>query len=210
MPLTLARRERHALCDLALELGQPAATLCGEWTAGELMAHLWVREHRPYAALGSILPQLAFLTDAAMARAGRTPYVELVAKVRDPGLTPFALRQVEVLLNTMEYVVHHEDLRRGHPAWEQRVLDPEDLDEIWTSLGRTGRMLVRGSDLPVTIRRSDTGDQHTLRGGGEPVVVSGPVVEVAMSLFGRSEVRDLDVTGPPDLVTRWEDADRSF
>ena len=44
---SLARRERHALCDLALTLGPDAPTLCGDWTVAELVAHLLVRETQP-------------------------------------------------------------------------------------------------------------------------------------------------------------------
>jgi uncharacterized protein (TIGR03085 family) len=210
MAPTLARRERHQLCDLALELGEGAATLCGEWTAGELVAHLWVREHRPEAALGSFVSPLGFLTDAAMSRAARQPFPRLVQNVRSPRLTPFALRPVDVLANTMELLVHHEDLRRAQAGWEPRALDADDLDETWTALGRMGRLLVRRTDAPVTIRRTDTGAERVLRGGGEPVVVAGPVVEVALTLFGRSAVRDVEVTGPPAAVAQWESGDRSF
>ena len=210
MPLPLARRERHALCDLSLAVGESAATLCGEWTVGDLMAHLWVREHRPEAALGTFLAPLGFLTDAAMSRAGRQPFDRLVEKVRSPGLTPFALRPVEVLANTMEYLVHHEDVRRAQPGWAPRDLDLEDLADAWTALGRMGRMLVRRVDVPVTVRRTDTGAEHTLRGGGEPVVVAGPVVEVALTLLGRSAVQDVEVTGPPAAVEAWRAADLHF
>src|SRR5688572_14800970 len=99
MSLTLARRERHDLCDLALELGPDAPTLCGDWDARGLLAHLYVREHRPLAGLGITLPPLARLTDQAMERASSEEFARLIAKVREPGLTPFALRPVEVLAN---------------------------------------------------------------------------------------------------------------
>ena len=56
MSRTLARRERHDLCDLALELGPDEPTLCGEWTTRELLAHLFVREHRPVSAAGILVP----------------------------------------------------------------------------------------------------------------------------------------------------------
>ena len=49
----LARRERAALCDLALVLGEDAPTLCGAWTAKDLVAHLLVRERSPLAVSGS-------------------------------------------------------------------------------------------------------------------------------------------------------------
>ena len=38
-------RERLGLCDLLLELGPEAPTLCAGWTTADLAAHLVLREH---------------------------------------------------------------------------------------------------------------------------------------------------------------------
>ncbi len=54
-PDTTARRERLALCDLFLEVGPDAPTLCGDWTARDLAAHLVMRERRPDGAIGIVL-----------------------------------------------------------------------------------------------------------------------------------------------------------
>lgn len=54
-----ARSERHALCDLFMEVGPDAPTLCGEWTTRDLAAHLVVRESRPDAAAGILLKAAA-------------------------------------------------------------------------------------------------------------------------------------------------------
>ncbi|WP_148614716.1 TIGR03085 family metal-binding protein [Nocardioides rubriscoriae] len=207
MSPTLARRERHDLCDLALELGPDAPTLCGDWDARELLAHLFVREHRPLAGLGITLPPLATLTDRAMDRAGRDDFRRLVGRVREPGLTPFVLRPVEVLANTLEYVVHHEDLRRAQAGWTPRVLDPDDLDTVWRSIRTAGRMLVRGAGVPVSIRRDDTDEVATLRGGEPSVTITGPVVELVLFLFGREQVRGLGFKGRDELVARVRGAD---
>ena len=207
MSPTLARRERHDLCDLALELGPDAPTLTGDWTARQLVAHLFVREHRPLSALGIALPPLAPLTDRALERAGRRDYRELVAKVREPGLTPFALRPVEVLANTLEYLVHHEDLRRAQPGWTPRNLAPEDLDAVWRSIKQAGRGLARPAGVPLSIRRDDTDEVATLRGGEPSVVVSGPVLELVLFLFGRDQWRDLVFEGRDELVAKVRGAD---
>jgi uncharacterized protein (TIGR03085 family) len=199
---TLARRERRDLCDLALDLGPDAPTLCGDWTTRDLLAHLFVREHRPLAAAGIVLSPLAGATDAAMARAAGRPYPDLAAAVRAPGLTPFALMPVEVLANTLEYVVHHEDVRRARPVWEPRDLEPADLDAVWRAIKLAGRGLVRPAGVPVSIERTDTGDRATLRGGEPSVTVRGPVVELVLFLYGRDQVRDLALDGPDDLVDR--------
>ena len=59
MDTTPARAERNALCDLFLEVGPDAATLCAGWHARDLAAHLVVRERRPDIAPGLFLPALA-------------------------------------------------------------------------------------------------------------------------------------------------------
>jgi uncharacterized protein (TIGR03085 family) len=206
----LARRERHALCDLALVLGEDAPTLCGEWTAKDLVTHLLVRETRPLGALGITVPALSGLADHAMARLARRDFAVLVERLRDPGLTPYAVPPVERLANTMEYFVHHEDLRRGQPDWEPRDLDAADADAVWRALRLGGMALVRPSGVPVVIRRTDTGATATLRRGADPVIVEGPVSEVALFLFGRSQVRDLTFAGPPERVARLRGAELGF
>ena len=50
-PMTrMARTERDALCDLALQLGESEPTLCGDWSVKDLVVHLLVRERSPAAA----------------------------------------------------------------------------------------------------------------------------------------------------------------
>lgn len=207
---SLARRERHALCDLALVLGEDAPTLCGEWTAKDLVTHLLVRENRPLGAVGIAVPALSGLADWSMARLARQDFAVLVERLRDPGLTPYALAPVERLANTLEYFVHHEDLRRGQPGWEPRDLDDADLDAVWRAIRLGGRALARPAGVPVRIRRSDTGATAVLRGGADQVTVEGPVPELVLFLFGRSQVRDLTYDGPPERVADLRGADLGF
>ncbi|MCW2845315.1 MAG: hypothetical protein JWN22_3231 [Nocardioides sp.] len=204
---SLARRERHDLCDLALALGEDAPTLCGEWSAKDLVAHLLVREHRPLGAAGITVPFLAGLTDREMARMARKDFAVLVEKLRDPGLTPYALPGLEQLLNTVEYFVHHEDLRRAQPGWAPRELDPADESRLWSAARVAGRGLVRPAGVPVRLRRSDTGSTATLRRGDDPVVVTGPPSEIVYFLLGRDQVRGLELEGPADRVERLRAAD---
>lgn len=210
MPPPLARRERHELCDLALSVGEDAPTLCGDWTVKDLVAHLLVRENRPWSAAGIVVPPLSGLTEKSMERMTRKDFGVLVEKLRDPGLTAYRLKPVEVALNTLEYFVHHEDVRRAQPDWERRDLDAHDVDLIW-KLGRgSGRLMARRVGVPIRIRRTDTGAETTLAKGADPVVVSGPPGEVVLFLFGRDYARDLTFEGPPDAVARVRDADLGF
>jgi uncharacterized protein (TIGR03085 family) len=207
MTLSLARRERHALCDLALALGEEAPTLCAGWDAKDLVAHLVVREHRPLAGLGIAVPALSGLAEREMAKVERQDFPALVARVRTPGLTPYALPPVDRLVNTLEYFVHHEDLRRAQSGWEPRDLDPRDQSSLWSQVKLAGRGLVRKAGVPVQIRRSDTGETAALRRGPEPVVVTGLPSEIVVLLFGRDRVRGLTFDGPQDRVARLRKAD---
>jgi len=207
VPPPLARRERHELCDLALTVGEDAPTLCGDWTVKDLVAHLLVRENRPWSAAGIVVPPLSGLTERSMARMARRDFGVLVEKLRDPGLTAYRLKPVEVAANTLEYFVHHEDIRRALPDWQPRSLDGDDLDLLW-KLGRgTGRLMARRVGVPFRIRRTDTGHEVAIGKGDGPVIVSGPVGEVVLFLFGRDHVRELAFEGPPEAVAKVRGAD---
>lgn len=207
---SFARRERHALCDLALTLGPDAPTLCGDWTVSDLVAHLLVREHRPLGAVGVVVPALAGVTERDMASYAARGLPAMLAALRDPGLTPFALPPVERLGNTMEYFVHHEDLRRAQPGWAPRPLDQRDQSRIWNALRPFGMLLVRRAGVPVALRRSDTGATFTLRRGADPVVLTGLPSELALRLLGRTQVDNLELEGPAARVATFRDADLHF
>lgn len=206
----LARRERQALCDLALELGPRAPTLCGDWTVHDLITHLVVRERSVLGAPGIVFPPLAGLTERAMARLKRADFDTLVERLRHRGLTPVAIPLVDQLANTLEYVVHHEDIRRAQPDWQPRVLSADDETAVWRALRLAGRGLVRGAGVPVVIHRVDGSSRATLSGGQDPVEVTGPPVELAMFLFGRAQHGDLVFTGPRDAIATLRSARLGF
>ena len=109
----LASSERSALADLMLEVGPDAPTLCGTWTTRDLAAHLVVRATRPDAAAGIVLGPLASYTEKVMAAVARRPWADLVAEVRSgpPRWSPLSLAALDRATNTIEYFVHHEDVR---------------------------------------------------------------------------------------------------
>ncbi len=67
-----------------------------------------------------------------MARLARQDFAVLVERLRGHGLTPMALPPVDKLFNTVEYFVHHEDLRRAQEGWDCRA---SSTRPIWTSSG---------------------------------------------------------------------------
>ncbi len=196
----LARRERHALCDTALCLGEDAPTLCGNWTAKDLVTHLLVREGNPIGSAGLMIGPLSGLTDRAMARLARRDFALLVEKLRDPGLTAYRLKPVEVLANTLEYFVHHEDLRRAQPGWTPRELPTDDEDTLWKAIRRGGRFLTRSVDVPLRLSRTDGSGSATLHRGADPVTIFGRPSELVLFVFGRTQVSDLTFEGSEDSI----------
>ena len=208
--MPLARRERQALCDPALALDAAAPTLCGDWDVTMLLAHLIVREHKPLRSAGITIPALAGLTERAMAKEAPGASRRWSRRCRKPPLTPYSLPVVERFTQTLEYVVHHEDLRRAQPGWEPRELPAEDVEELWALVSRSGAYLGRNLDVPTRIARSDRpGTSARFSKGDDPVVVTGPVLELVLWAFGRSAVRDVTYDGPGDAVRRLEGSDRA-
>lgn len=168
-----SRSERHELADLLLELGPDAPTKCEGWTTKDLAAHLVVRENNPVASGGILVPALADRLRRAMDEVLRSHgYAGVVGQFRTgpSGLTPFRIPAVERAANTLEFFIHHEDVRRAQPGWEPRALPADFENAVWKRLRTGGKLMYRRSAAGVLLARSDTGD--TVRAhSGEPVAV---------------------------------------
>ncbi|MGH3372124.1 MAG: TIGR03085 family metal-binding protein [Nocardioidaceae bacterium] len=195
---SLARTERAALCDLALALGPDAPTLSGEWTVKDLVVHLLVREGSP-AAIGIVVPPLARATEMASARLARRDLSVLVERLRQgpPFYSPYRLGPVDRMLNTLEFFVHHEDIRRAQDGWTPRELPGKVQHALWRAIRVGGKALVRGAASGVVIERSDTGDRAMLTGGGTTVVVRGLPAELVMFVYGRQAQAVVELEGSP-------------
>jgi uncharacterized protein (TIGR03085 family) len=204
----LARTERAALCDLALELGPDAPTLSGDWTVKDLVIHLLVREGHP-AAIGIVVPPLSGLTDRASERLARHHLAELVTRLRKgpPFWSPFGLAPLDGALNTLEYFVHHEDLRRAQEDWEPRTLADRDQDLLWKLLRVAGKGLVRGAKVGVVLERSDTSERTVLKNAPGAVVVRGLPAELVMFVYGRQAQSRVELEGADSDIALLTGAD---
>ena len=203
--IDVARSERQHLCDLFLEVGPDAPTLCAGWTTRDLAAHLVVRESRPDAALGIVLTPLAGHADAVQARVAMRAWPELVRDVRTgpPLLSPFRLPGAQAIADPFEFTIHHEDVRRAQPDWEPRDLAAGEQDLLWDRLDRAARLVARRSPVGVTLRRSDTGESIAAKRSTQTVTVVGEPLEILLRLYGRRE-SVVDVAGPQDAVDLFE------
>jgi uncharacterized protein (TIGR03085 family) len=202
---SFAHRERLALCDTALREGSDAPTLCDPWDVKQLVCHLLVRERNPVGAAGIAIGPLSGLTGHAMERLGRTDFGVLVERLRSPRMLPWGLPGVEQLWNTLEFYVHHEDIRRAQTEWAPRSLAESDEGALWSQLRLVGRGLARPAGVPVRIEWDSR--SQTLRGGEDPVVVRGVPSEIALVLQGRARVAQVKYDGPDDAIARLRGAD---
>jgi uncharacterized protein (TIGR03085 family) len=207
-----ARHERTELAELMLVTGPEAPTLCAGWTTKDLAAHLVVRESRPDAGLGLVLPPLSGWTDRVTRAATSQTYPELVRKVRTgpPTLSFFSIPGVDGAANLVEYFVHHEDVRRAQPGWEPRDLPPDLSDELWKRLRQTGRLMYRRVPVGVTLVRTDgDGDRLVVRSGDPMVTVSGSAQDLLLRTYGRTAVR-VEVDGEESAIAALDAAELSL
>jgi uncharacterized protein (TIGR03085 family) len=204
----LARTERAALCDLALEVGPDAPTLSGEWTVKDLVVHLIVREGSP-SAIGIVVRPLAPLTGAASRRLARRDLPDLVRRLRKgpPLYTPFAVPVLDRMLNTLEFFVHHEDIRRAQDGWEPRELPDAAQGALWKAIRVAGKGLVRSAKVGVVLERADTGARAVLKESSAPVVVRGLPSELVMFVYGRQAQARVELEGSEADVAKLTDAE---
>ncbi|MFI5525973.1 TIGR03085 family metal-binding protein [Streptomyces platensis] len=198
---THAKRERLLLADLLESAGPEAPTLCENWRARDLAAHVVVRERRADAAGGLLVKPLAARLERVQSEFAAKPYEELIHLIRTgpPRMSPFALKQIDEASNTVEFYVHAEDVRRAQPDWARRELDPVFADALWSRIERMARVLGRKSPVGLVLRRPD-GRTAVAHRGTPVVTVVGEPGELTMFAFGRQEVADVQLDGDKEAV----------
>jgi uncharacterized protein (TIGR03085 family) len=210
MSAQLAQAERAALCDLLLDVGPEAPTLCEGWTAAHMAAHLVLRERRPDVGLGLVLPG-PFARHAARAteRAARqVPFERLVARIRSG--PPRLIRSVDGPMNIVEFFVHLEDVRRATDGWEPRTGLDDLQDALWP-FQKSGTKLRtrRVRDVELWIARPG-GEPMAVRTGSRQVTATGDPGELTMFFFGRRDQSRVELTGDPDGVAEVRSAPIGF
>src|SRR3954447_26968721 len=122
-------RERRELADLLDRRGPGAPPLCEGWDTAHLAAHLVVRERRPDALVGLGAEQVR--PDSRLASwthrledglRGSPASADVVGRLRagPPAWSPMGWPGLGDALNTTEFAIHHEDVRRAQPEWSPR------------------------------------------------------------------------------------------
>jgi uncharacterized protein (TIGR03085 family) len=197
-----ARAERAALADLLEQVGPDQPTLCTGWTTRDLAAHLVVRDRRPDAAAGIVLPFLSGHTDRVRDAAARRDFATLVDQVRrPPKLTMAGFGPTDRATNTSEFFIHHEDVRRAAVDWSPRELDPGLAARLGSQARLLGRLRLRRFPAALTIAIAGQPTVTTGR-GGPAVTLSGDPDEITLFLSGRQAHARVTVDGPDEPVER--------
>jgi uncharacterized protein (TIGR03085 family) len=204
---TFAKRERLLLADLLEAEGPDAPTLCEGWQTRDLAAHVVVRERRPDAAGGILIKQLAPRLERVMAEFAAKPYEELIQLIRTgpPRFSPFQLKQVDEMSNTVEFYVHTEDVRRAQPDWTPRELDGVFQDALWSRLERSARLVGRSAPTGLVLRRPD-GQTAVAHRGAPVVTVTGEPSELLLFSYGRQNSATVELDGDKEAVAKLHEA----
>ncbi|WP_320067033.1 TIGR03085 family metal-binding protein [Micromonospora sp. RTGN7] len=197
-----ARSERQSLADLMLSLGPDAPTINEGWSVRDLAAHLVVRERRPDAAGGIMLPPLRRYAERVRLRVAAQPFAELVGQVRHPPVwSPVSNPLTDELANAMEFYIHHEDVRRAQDGWQPRDL-PAGLNTLlWRRTAVLGRLALRRFPADLLVQAPGYGELSAGRGGERARLVAAPG-ELVLFLTGRQRVARVQVDGPAALAQR--------
>ena len=202
----LAHLERLALCSTLTRVGPDAPTLCEGWNARDLAAHLVLRERRPDAAAGVLIPALAGHTQRVQDSLAEQSWAGLVDMVREgpPGWNPTRVPSVDEAINLAEFYVHHEDLLRAQPGWghsQKRSMEPAMAEALWSRLRQVGQLLFRRAPVGVVLAADGYGRKQ-VRGATKAgtVAILGEPAELLLFAFGRAAHADVSFDGPPEAV----------
>ncbi|MCC9204091.1 TIGR03085 family metal-binding protein [Arthrobacter sp. zg-Y769] len=194
--------ERAELVRTLREADPLAPTLCEGWDVRRLLAHLVLREHAPWKIAADAVrrpkpgqeKQLGAEADAAGTPDGYAALVDRFAA----GPARFSPYRLDAA-NLVEYVIHHEDIRRAGVMAAPRVLPAGEQQALWKQLGLMARMGYRGSPVGVELALPGSG-RRRVKKGSPSVLVSGDVVDLALHAMGRRAAANVSIEGGGDAV----------
>ena len=149
------------------------------------------------------VPILQRLSESVLRRRVRqSSYDELVDSLRSgaPWYSPFALPPVREAVDLLEYIVHHEDVRRVDPGVEPRAIPVARQRAVWQRLRVFSVSTMRAAPVGAKFVWPGNGAFTAHHSRGETVTVTGEPVELALVAFGRQRVAHVEYEGSPDAV----------
>ena len=191
--------ERRHLAALLRRVGPDAPTLCEGWVTRDLAVHLIERDSRPDLIAGTALPKIPVLTKRAQeadAQLRGQDWAELVSKVEKPAVySPARLGPLDKRMNTAEFFVHHEDVRRAQETWHRRQLLQEEELDLWAALKLMGKPLLRPEQDSILLVANGYGSVTGGKAKTSTVrIVRGTPSELLLWAFGRREQAEVAIT----------------
>ena len=189
------------LADLLLEIGPDAPTLCAGWTTRDLAAHLVVRERRPDAMVGVLIPPLAGHGEHVRKQKAAEPYDRGGRRGAQPAL--------------VEPGEQPADRRAGQRRWSSSSTTrtsggprPAGSRGCWTrassrrsgsAVRLTARLGLRRLRVPLLVRAPGFGEVRV--GGDVPqATLTGEPGELALFVSGRQRAARVDIDAPPETA----------
>ena len=94
---------------------------------------------------------------------------------------------MDVLTNTGEFYVHHEDIRRARKGWEPRNILPELEAQLWNVCKPLAHSPSMRNEGPLIVRAPGNGELHVGNTDEGAAVLEGKPSELVMYLFGRKD-----------------------
>lgn len=190
--MSVAQRERAALVETMRGVGPDAPTLCEGWKTRDLAAHLVIREYRPDAAPGILIPFFASHTEKVQNQvAEQNDWDELVGKLAAGPPVYSPLKLFDPVANVAEMFIHHEDVRRAQPGWQPRSLEPALGKMLQRTLPLMARFTLAKVPGRVALRTSE-GKTVLTTGQGPAVTVTGAPEELLLFAVGRQAQVEFD------------------
>lgn len=223
----LVTLQRTALCDLLDQLSDAqwdAETLCEGWDAGDVVAHLVVREREPVPAIGILFPPLSGLHDRRVAARKAAGRETLMRQLRG-GPPPWMRLPFTGDVQVGEDWIHLQDIARGGaasaegpaPASDDGGGNPEVAKRLWQAVGRFAPMTLRGIDSGGVVALTDGRTTKAYAVGGKVarptndpanLTITGPVGELLLFATGRTAC-EVTFDGDPALRTAIEGSRRA-
>jgi uncharacterized protein (TIGR03085 family) len=105
-------------------------------------------------------------------------------------------------MNTVEFFIHVEDVRRAQSSWEPRPLPPGLADALWSRLGAGGM----AKQVDATVEMAWPGHGAKDSGRGPRVALAGDPGELTLFTAGRQAVARVEMSGDPRLAEQLRSA----
>lgn len=202
------KTEQEALVATFRAADPDAPTLCDGWNVRRLLAHLTQRDQGPIASIIDAFsrrppgqePGLNKLTSKAATQEGYDALIDRFSRGA-PRWSPMSWAAEKI--NFVEYLIHHEDIRRaGAEPARPRDLPPAEQEAVWQQVGTLAKLGLRKS--PVGVRLATPQGQSRDLKSGDGVTLTGEPVELALFVSGRRDAAQVEVTGPSEAVDAFQ------